>query len=102
LEATRELRLGIRSGEPAAHVLREQIGFLVAAEEADRVEIAALLIARDVPQEILAARSVRHPLRRDRGDAAQRARRVPIERDHPRMRNIAIVAAEQLVAAVAR
>ena len=39
--------------------------------------------------------------RGDRGDAAERARAVAVERDDARVRDVAIVAAEQLVAAVA-
>ena len=45
---------------------------------------------------------MRQPRRRERRDAAQRARAVAIERDDARMRQVAVVAAEQLVAAVAR
>src|SRR5207344_2829424 len=101
LEMPRQPGFRIRAVDGVLHVRGEQRRFLVGAKEADRIEIPSLLVAADVTQEVLAAGAVRQPGRRDRRDSAKRARAIPIERDHPRVRQIALVAAKQLVAAVA-
>ena len=53
-----------------------------------------------MPQEIFPARPVRQRGRGQRRDTPQGAWAVAIEREHPRMRDVAVVTAEQLIAAV--
>ena len=101
-EVTSETRLGIRGLEPVLKVVRQKSRFFVGAEESDRVEVASALVASDVAQEILAARAVRKRQRSGGGHTTQGTVAVSIERDHPRMGNVAVVAAEELVAAIAR
>src|SRR4051794_36219977 len=88
--------------ERALHVRREQRRLLVGAEESDRVEIPSLLVAADVAEKILPACAVRQTSSGEAGDAPQCPRTVSIECEHPWMRQVPVVSAEQLVAAVAR
>ena len=102
LEVRREPRLGIGILEVTKQLAAEQRRLLVGAEEADGVEIPSLFVACDVAQKILAAHAVRQLRGGNRRHAPEGTRAVAIEGDDARVGNVAIVAAEQLVAAVAR
>ncbi len=71
-------------------------------ERRRRVQVPAIVVARDVSEKILAA----EPVRQQRPDCAGEPPRAgyahTIELRHTRVRQVAVVSAEQLVAAVAR
>ena len=70
LEAPRRARFGIQPRAAAPNVRRQQRLLFVGAEEANRIKIAASLVTRDVPQEILAACAVWQARCGDRRGAA--------------------------------
>ena len=94
------LRIGRR--EPPLNVEREERSFFVRAEKTNSVQIASALVAADEAQEVFPTHAVRQRPRRDRGDAPERARTVAIECDDTGMRDVPIVPAKKLVAAVSR
>ncbi len=85
-----------------AHLVGIQRRLLVVAEECDRIDEAAVRVERNVAQEVLALNAVREQ-RPDRGGQLTAAGHPqPVEPRHARMRQIPVVAAEQLVAAIPR
>src|SRR3954447_21663244 len=98
-EPRRDAALSAPRAERPAHLGRVQGGLFVLLEERDRVQVSAVVVTRDVTEEVLAAK----PVRQNRPYCASEPSRTgdahPIALRDARMRQGAVGSAEQLLPA---